>query len=259
MSANLNRNRSFIGGGVIYIQELVAGVPKPLYPFGNADSFSFAIGEDKKTQRNFQQPGGGNIASQSAITDVTATINALSFQPGTLATALRSLVTTLPSVAVVAEQARAFKDGFIKLAKMPDKGQTFTVTGAGGTPTYVNNVDYVIQRGGLLIPSASAITAADATNVGVNVLVTYTSLPTFKIEAITQSSIEYRLVFDGFNDADNGKAVSVVCHKIKFSPTQALDLISEDFGALPITFEILADDTITAGGLSKYFNVEMVQ
>lgn len=257
--SNLNRNRSFIGGGTIYIQELVAGVPKPAYAFGNADSFSFAIGEDKKTQRNFQQPGGGNIASQSAITDVTATINALSFQPATLATALRSLVTTIPSASVVAEAARAFKDAFIKLAKMPDSTVAMTVTGAGGTPTYVVNTDYIVQRGGLLIPEGSAITTADTTNVGVNIAVTYTSLPTFKIEAITQSSIEYRLLFDGFNDADNGKPVSVVCHKIKFSPTQALDLISEDFGALPITFEILADDTITAGGVSKYFNVEMVQ
>jgi hypothetical protein len=257
--SNLNRNRSFIGGGKIYIQELVSGVPKPAYAFGNADSFSFAIGEDKKTQRNYQQPGGGNIASQSAITDVTATINALSFQPATLATALRSLVTTIPSAAVTAEVARAFKDGFIKLAKLPDSGQTITVTGAGGTPTYVLNTDYTVEGGGLFIPEGSAITAADATNVGVSIRVTYTSVATFKIEAITQSSIEYRLVFDGFNDADNGKPVTVVCHKIKFSPTQALDLISEDFGALPITFEILADDTIVAAGASKYFNVEMVQ
>lgn len=257
--SNLNRNRSFIGGGKIYIRELISGVAKPLYPFGNADSFSFAIGEDKKTQRNFQQPGGGNIASQSAITDVTATINALSFQPGTLATALRSLVTTVASVAVAAEPAKAFKDAFIKLAKMPDSAQTITVTGVGGTPVYVVNTDYVVERGGLFIPEGSNITTADTNNVGVDALVTYTSLATFKIEAMTQASVEYQLVFDGFNDADNGKPVGVVCHKIKFSPTQALDLISEDFGALPITFEILADDSITAGGESKFFSVEMVQ
>lgn len=255
--SNLNRNRSFIGGGKIYIQELGA-TQKPAYPFGNADSFSFAIGEDKKTQRNFQTPGGGNIASQSAITDVTATINALSFQPATLATALRSLVKSVASAAVAAEPVKVFKEGFVKLAKIPDITETFTVTGSGGTPTYVNNVDYVVERGGIFIPEGSAITSTDVTNAGVNVLVTYTSLDTFKIEAITQSSVEYRLIFNGFNDADNGKPTVVVCHKIKFSPTQALDLISEDFGALPITFEVLADDSITAADESKYFSVEMV-
>lgn len=256
--SNLNRNRSFIGGGKIYIQELINGVATPAYAFGNADSFSFAIGEDKKTQRNFQTPGGGNIASQSAITDVTATINALSFQPATLATALRSLVKTVASAAVTAEPVKAFKEGFVKLDKIPDIDETITVTGAGGTPTYAVNVDYVVERGGLFIPEASAITTADTTNAGVDIQVTYTSHDSFKIEAITQSSVEYRLIFNGFNDADNGKPTVVVCHKIKFSPTQALDLISEDFGALPITFEILADDSITASDESKYFSVEMV-
>jgi len=256
--SNATRNRSFIGGGKIYIQQIIAGVFGPAYAFGNADSFSFAIGEDKKTQRNFQTPGGGNIASQSAITDVTATINALSFQPQTLATALRSLVTANTGTAITDEVQKAFKDAFVKLDSIPDVDETITVKdSATGLVTYVNNVDYIVERAGLFIPEGSAITTADTLNAGVDIKVTYTSVDTFSVQAITQSSLEYRLIFNGFNDADNGKAVSVVCHKIKFSPTQALDLISEDFGALPISFEILADDTIVAAGESQYFSVEM--
>lgn len=259
--ANLHRNRSFIGGGKIFIRQRSdnPAVIYPMYPFGNADSFSFAIGEDKKTQRNFQQPGGGNIASQSAITDVTATINALSFQPNTMAVALRSLITTSAVAAVVEEEITVFKDGFELFAKIPDLDVAITVVDeATGLVTYVAGVDYVVERGGINIPTTSAITTADTDDDGVKILVTYSSLETYEIQAITQASIEYELVFNGFNDADNGKPTTVQCHRIKFSPTQALDLISEDFGALPITFEVLADDSIIGVGESKYFNVKMV-
>lgn len=259
MADNLSRNRSFIGGGKIWIQQLSTdGTVHPAYAFGNADSFSFAIGEDKKTQRNYQQPGGGNIASQSAITDVTATVNALSFQPGTLALALRSLVKSIAGAAVVGETRKVFKNGFTPLLHLPDLTKTMVVKSSDDLTTYTKGTDYVVDRSGLYIPEGSAITASDATNVGVDVKVDYESADSFEIQPITQSAIEYRLIFDGFNDADNGKATLVTCHKIKFSPTQALDLISEDFGALPINFEILADDTITATDESKYFSVKMV-
>lgn len=258
--SNLHRNRSFIGGGKLYLRQRSTDplVTFPALPFGNADSYSFAIGEDKKTQRNFQQPGGGNIASQSAITDVTATVNALSFQPNTLAVALRSLVKTVASTPVADETIKVFETGFELFAKIPDPTKTITVKDSTGVTTYTAGTDYVIERGGIVVLEGSAITTGDALNAGVNVKVTYTSLETFEIQAITQSSIEYELIFNGFNDADNGKPTIVHCHRIKFSPTQALDLISEDFGALPINFEVLADDSIVSSDESQYFSVKMV-
>lgn len=256
--SNKYRNRSFIGGGKLYLRQRSDTGVLPAYPMGNADSFSFAIGEDKKTQRNYQTPGGGNIASQSAITDVTATINALSLQPETLAVALRSLVASVAAGAVTDEPVKVFKEAFTPLAKFPDTAQTITVKNTAGTTTYVEGTDYVIERGGVFIPEGSAITTADTTNAGVDVEVTYTGVASFNIEAITQASVEYELIFDGFNDADNGKPVRVTCHRIKFSPTQALELISEDFGALPINLEILADDSKVGAGVSQYFKVEMV-
>lgn len=256
--SNKYRNRSFIGGGKLYLRQILESGVGPSYPMGNADSFSFAIGEDKKTQRNYQTPGGGNIASQSAITDVTATINALSLQPETLAVALRSLVTSVAAGAVADETIKVFKEAFKPLAKFPNTAGTITVKGNSGTPTYVEGTDYVIERGGVFIPEGSSITASDSTNAGVTVKVSYNALASYSIEAITQASVEYELVFDGFNDADNGKPVRVTCHRVKFSPTQALELISEDFGALPINLEILADDSKVGAGISQYFKVEMV-
>lgn len=247
--SNITRNRSFIGGGTIYFKE--KGAAAALMSVGNSDSLSFAINEEKKTQRNFQQQGGGNIASQSAIADVTASLNGLSFQPNSLALALRSLVNTITAVVVTAEAQTAYLDGFIPFDKLPDTGATITVTGTGGTPTYVAGTDYQVKNGGIFIPSTSGI--ADATAIEVN----YQAIETYTIEGITQAAVEYEVFFDGFNDADNGKTVTVKCHTVKFSPSAALDLISDDFGALPLTFEVLADTTKDGSSESQYFTVKM--
>lgn len=258
--SNLHRNRSYIGGGTIYVRRRPdGGTTYPAYPLGNADSFSFAIGEDKKTQRNFQTPGGGNIASQSAITDVTATINALSVQPATVALALRSLITTHTGAAQTDEVHKVFKEAFEPLNFMPDTTQAITVKNTAGTTTYIAGTDYVVERMGIRIPEGSAITSADTGNAGVQVKVTYTSKTNYKQAAISQSAIEYEVMFNGFNDADDGKAVFVQCHRVKFSPTQALELISEDFAGLPMNFEILADSTKTGVGQSQYFEVTMAE
>ena len=255
--SSLTRNRSFIGGGKIWIREKNSSTPQ-MYAFGNADSFSFAINEDKKTQRNYTTPGGGNIASQSAITDVTASVNALSFQPRTLALALRSLVKTIAATPVVGETHKVYKDALEPLLMIPDQDISITVKSVDGGTTFTKNVDYVIEHGGIYIPEASAITSSDSGNDGVDVKLDYTSSESFTIEAITQAAIEYELFFNGFNDADNGKPTTVKCHSIKFSPSQALELISEDFGALPMEFEVLADDSIVAADESKYFKITMV-
>lgn len=247
-------NRSFIGGGGIYFKE--AGSNKPRIPVGNCESLSFAISEDQRTQRNFQQPGGGNIASQSAITDVTATLTALSLQPETIAVALRALVVTVDARAVAAEQHKAYMNGFLPFNYVPDTSQTITVTSRGGSTTYVEGTDYQVRQSGIFIPETSTIPNVGEV-AGADIDVNYQSRKTYDIESITKASVDYEIYFDGFNDADNGKPVTVECFKVKFSPTQALDLISEDFGSLPMTFQVLADTTRSGASTSQYFKVRM--
>lgn len=248
--SNKTRNRSFIGGGTIYLREV--GVAAGLQSVGNSDDLSFAINEDKKTQRNFQQQGGGNISAQSAISDVTATLNGLSFQLNSLAVALRSLVNTVAASAVADEVGIGYLDSFVPFAKMPDMTAVVTVTGSSGTPTYVEGTDYNLKNTGIFIPDGSNITD------GLALEFTYTSVESYNIQGITKAAVDYEIYFDGFNDADNGKAVSVQCHKVKFSPSSALALISEDYGSLPMSFEVLADTTKDGSAESQYFSVNMV-
>ena len=249
--SNQTRNRSFRGGGGIYLRE--RALPGSQFFFiGNADNLQFAINEERQTQRNFTVPGGGNIASQSSITDVTASLNALSVNPRTAAVALRGLIETVDAGAVTGETYQAYKDMFVPFASQPDTDQTITVTDAGATTTYVAGTDYLVRNNGIFITDDSAI--VDATPIVVN----YMGKASYKVQSLTRSAVDYEVFFDGFNEADEGKSVTVRCHRVSFSPTQALSLITEDFGALPMEFEVLSDDTKT-GNESSYFVVEMEQ
>ena len=251
-TSNQTRNRSFRGGGAMYLREKGAsGVG--YFQVGNADTLQFAIAEEKQTQRNFTQKGGGNIASDSAISDVTASINVLSVNPRIAAVALRALVTTTATASISAEPHTAYLDMFIPFDFLPDFDQTLTVTNVGASTTYIAGTDFLIRNNGIFINPDSSMTDALA------ILVTYSSKDEYGIETITKSAVEYEMYFDGFNEADEGKSVAVKCHRISFSPTQALSLITEDFGALPMEFEVLADDSKDGTTESQYFVVQMEQ
>lgn len=250
--SNQTRNRSFRGGGGIYLREL-GGVVNGSFFLGNADNFQFTINEQKQTQRNFTQPGGGNIASESTITDVTGNVNALSINPRTAAVALRALVNTVPAGAVSAESITVSLDMLVRTSKIPDFSQAVTVTDATATTTYVSGTDYVLRNNAFYIDPDGAIAE------GEQLLFNYTSKATYDIEAITKSGVEYEMFFDGFNEADEGKSVTVTVHRVSFSPAQALSLITEDFGSLPMEFEALADTNKDGSTESQYFTVSMEQ
>lgn len=249
--SNLTRNRSFRGGGGIYLREVGSTVDTHFF-LGNADNFSFAINEETQNQRNYTVPGGGNIASTSTITDVTATVNVLSINPNAAAVALRAMITTNAGAAVTGETHTVNKDSFLALDNVPDLTQTLTVTNTGASTTYTAGTDYLIRNNGIFIANDGAITD------GESIVVNYTSKSTYGIETLTRAAVEYEVYFDGFNEADNGKSVVVRCYRVSFTPTQALSLIQEEFGALPFEFQVLADSS-RGGSDSQYFTVEMEQ
>ena len=249
--SNLTRNRSFRGGGGIYLRNL-SDAGTGFFALGNADNFAFAINEETQNQRNFQVPGGGNIASTSTITDVTASVNSLSINPRTAGVALRALIQTIAGAAITGETHTAYLDMFIPFVQTPDFDEVLTVTNQDASTTYVAGTDYLVRNNGIFIAADGSITDASA------IVVNYMSKPTYEVEALTEAAVEYEVFFDGFNEADNGKSVTVRCHRVAFTPTTALALIQEDFGALPFEFQVLADDTKT-GQESQYFTLKMEQ
>ena len=242
--------KSYLGKGTIYVEEI--GGTTGLISIGNCSNLDIALNEDKKEQKDYEEAGGAVVDSVSRIDSVTASVTALSLDSGNVALALRGLVTARASQAVTSEAHAAVRHGaLVPFIFMPDTTVAPVITNTGGSTTYTADSDYVVKNNGILILSDGTI--GDGTDIEVN----YTRLKSNEVEALTASGKEYRVFFDGLNEADSGRPVALTCHRVKFNPTQALAMISDDFGNLPLTFDILKSESITGAGLSKFMKIQL--
>lgn len=171
--------------------------------------------------------------------------------PDNLALALRGASSAVTAAAVSNETKTAYKDALVPLDFIPDWTQTYTVKNNAGDVTYVAGTDYVTKNNGIFIISAGAITSSST------IKVSYTKKGAYSIEGLVNSGYDYRLVFNGLNEAQSAKPVSVTLHRVKFSPTAGLDLIGDDFGKLDLKCSILQDTTIVGQGMSQYIKVQL--
>ena len=243
-------NKSYLGKGTIYLKEI--GAATGALSIGNASEFNLAFNEDKKEQKDYNNAGGGVVNTVAVIDSVTGTITMLDISAKNMALALRGLVTSHASVSVTDEAHVAYDDGFIKCDFIADL-TTMDVQPSGGGVSYVLDTDYSLGVNGIEIINGGGI--ADASTIELN----YTSIASHKIQALASAGLEYVLTLDGFNEADSGKAVSLRAHRIKINPAQALSMLGDDFGTLPVTFDMLSDSAITGAGLSKYIEIEVTQ
>ncbi|WBA79775.1 hypothetical protein [Endozoicomonas sp. GU-1] len=90
-------------------------------------------------------------------------------------------------------------------------------------------------------------------NLGVTVSYTASNM----VQALIESGKEFVLFMEGLNDAQDGKASNIRVHRIKFSPVQNLDFISDDFASIPLEIDVLVDTTITGSGLSTFMQIDL--
>lgn len=81
---------------------------------------------------------------------------------------------------------------------------------------------------------------------------------THVIEALTTGAQEFKMTFEGLNEAISGQQVNVTVHRLKIGATDSLQLIGDDFASLEVTGEVLLDTSITTAGKSQFFKVEIV-
>ena len=242
--------QAFIGKGSIYLEEI--GGNMGLLPFGNCPELTLAFAEDKKEMTDSEGAGGGIVASVSRISGVTGSISALSISKENIALALRGLISTESVTAVTDEAKVVYQGAFVEFDKVPDPS-TIVVKDETDTTTYVAGTDYEIKSSGIVILATGNITSGDS------VKLSYTPIGAVVVESLATSAKEYRMVFDGLNEADSGNPVELTCHKVKFSPAQALSLISDDFATLPLSFDILKDESVAGSTKSKFARIRMVK
>jgi len=241
-------DQSYIGKGKIYLGPYADNAKRR--PVGNASALTLNITEEKKELLDFTAAGGGKANIVNRITAVELGMTLHDISPENLAVAAFGAASAVTAGGVTGEAHTAYKGGLVRLDFIPDPAQTLTVTGSGGTPTYVDGTDYVRVNAGIEILDGGSITD------GLAIEVDYTKKAGNVVEALTQSGQEFKLTFAGLNEAQSGKEVVVDIHRVKFSPLQSLGLIADEFAGLELAGEALSDAAQTSG--SKFFKVEMV-
>ncbi len=243
-------DRSFIGAGSIYIKP--ADDSAPLLPVGNFSQFQFSFEEDKKELKNYLG-GGGNRNTLSWISSISASLTAHDFTAENLAMALRGSATSGSTTAITDEQHTSFgiAGELIPFIRMPDLSKTITVKDSLDT-SLIEGDDYTLTKAGIKVVDGGGIDDQ-------GVQVSYTPLAANMVQALIESGKEFVLFMEGLNDAQDGKAFNIRVHRVKFSPVQNLDFISDDFASIPLELDVLADTSITNSGLSTFMQIDLAQ
>ena len=242
-------DRTFIGKGEIHLQVREAGAA--LLPVGNCSELTVSFEEDSKSALDFTSPGGGEANSLTRITQFTGNIKHLDISADNLALALRGAVEKVMQGGAVTDEAQPAigVDGeLIPFAFLPDAAEVITVKDAETSAELVAGTDYEVTRIGVRILEGATIGTT-------GLLVTYTKDAQEIMQALVAAGKEFRMVFNGLNEAQSGKAVNITIHRMKFSPAQGLSFIGDDFAEMDTGFNALSDSTITGGGVSKHMKV----
>lgn len=202
-------------------------------------------------QKNYGKDGG-LIASFDRLESIDLTLSLDTLQRENLAAALRGLATQVAAGSVTAENAIAYKSGFIPLARI---GATnVVVKNQAGTTTYVANTDYTVaaQGTGIYILNAGAITD------GQQIQIAYNFPVQDNVEAAAGTRSFFTIFLDGINEAEGNAPVRFKGNKLMIPMADTLDLISDGYAKLDLTGKLLRDETVTAVGLSKFYSLTML-
>lgn len=238
-------DKSYIGKGIVY---------KDGIDIGNVSVLSLSIDQSDIPLPNYRTGGGGNYNKLTRIDSVGITMTMHDYNAANLAAALFGTSSAVTAAAVTDESittpASLTDNPLVETANVVDLDQTYSVTSDPVGTTYTEGTDYTMTSAGPLIIDGGGMAASTG------YLVNYTKKAVDVVEGVTTTASEVELVFVGLNEAQSNTPVVVKVHRAKFSPTQELSLIGDDFAALELTGECLADTAITTAGLSQYVKIQ---
>lgn len=243
--------RGFIGAGNIYIDRMVAGVSQGLAGPYYANKFEIKPNIDKKEQTSKGRDDYGQVLESvtmqkpAGFTLELSEVNTESLTLALLGTASASSQTS----GTLADQAVVVKmDRWVPVSKESLSG-AIVVKHTSSTPTYVEGVDYEINKPlGLIkiLPTGAILDAAS-----VKVSGAYSAISAVKISGATNTDIRAKIIFDGKNQAD-GLPVIVTVWEAIIAADSAFNFLANDFNTvnLPGTMK-------TPTGKAEPFVVEL--
>lgn len=247
-------DQSYIGKGRIYMGPYDQSTGANL-ALGNCSKLELSIEQETKDLLDYTQAGGGKANSLSRITAVKANITIHDINGENLAKALYGSNTSVTTLTAITDESHASVQlsatgaGFFTTNRLINTAVAPAVKVGAAVKTA--GTDYIARTTGIEVLAGGSIADGDT------VLVSYTPVAEDQVEALVNSGVEWKLFFDGLNEARSSRPVHVLLHRVKFAPVAAFGLISDEFAGLEVSAEVLSDSLQTTG--SKYFDVRIAQ
>jgi hypothetical protein len=112
---------------------------------------------------------------------------------------------------------------------------------------------------GIRIKDTPANIAYPTADTMIPLTITYQRNPQHMIQALSAAQQLYELRWEGLNAVDGGNPLHATYFRVKLSPTSGFQRHGgDDFAELTLSGTVLADDTRTGAGLSKYSEMAMI-
>ncbi|MFT7722232.1 MAG: hypothetical protein QM788_05315 [Roseateles sp.] len=220
-----------------------------MLPVGNVLELSIDHTEDVMQQPDMTRLGGGTYAEVRRVKQAEIAIKFADFNVLNLARATLSTVAEIDAGTVASQAVTLHKGGLIPLPHIALSSVVLKV----GADTIAAAGNYEVRPEGIFVLD----TAADIDDGEAGTL-SYSYAGQAVLEALTTKAAELQLRFGGLNEADDGKPVIVDVWRASQSVAKTLGLLTGKFGELDVTGTLLADQTRTGAGISRYYRATMV-
>ncbi|WP_374981158.1 hypothetical protein PSGK_08365 [Pseudomonas solani] len=224
----------FKGVGIVSAQRLnvEAAILRDL---GDVEQFKIAHRSNSILWKQNRRPGAGNLARMDNLEGIDLSVQMQEWTEENQEMVLQGKLVLLPEETVTGEEA-VLAPGGLTLTEFPGaKNLVITPAQGGGSPIALSAVE--LSAAGIRVPVNSQVISAPTP-----VTLAYKSTPAKRIEALVEPGAEYRVVFDGLNEAESGRPCIVEIFRWRAPPAEELALIdAQNPGKLLSKGEVLAD------------------
>lgn len=240
MAENLNQSHAFIGKGKIYMTPITGAIRGKPFWVGVASALSFAHSVEDEKELIEHHSGTNQVWDVSAGTKkTTVSLTIQERRLEAMRAALQATVETVETGSVIAEEHAVDTIGDIAFLKHSDVSVTTVVDSTASPKTLVEGTDYKIDKQYGRIEMLT-----DGHTSPIKVGYTYGAATVMK--PMTDNVDFYELRIDGMNTVGQKDKQIVTAYRVKLNPSDAYDLINDDFAEMQIEGTALFDEARNA-------------
>ena len=237
MAENLNQSHAFIGKGKIYLTPITGAIRGKPFWVGVASALSFAHSVEDEKELIEHHSGTNQVWDVSAGTKkTTVSLTIQERRKEAMRAALQATVETVATGSVTAEEHVVDAIGDIVFLK--HSNITVTTITDSASAGLVEGTDYKIDK------QYGRIEILKAGLTGIKVGYTYGEATVMK--PMTDNVDFYELRIDGMNTVGQKDKQIVTAYRVKLNPSDAYDLINDDFAEMQIEGTALFDEARNA-------------